>query len=198
MPFVPFAPGVPPLTSYAPLETITLLVSDALTFLSGLFGPPWGIFLGGVSIIDADSVVTLDYRQDWTVSDYPVEQGAFETYDKVETPFDVRVRFSSGGSEANRFALLQSIADIADSITLLDIVTPEQVYPSVTIYHYDYRRTSQNGVGLIQVDVWCKEVRVTTTTQFSNTQNPQSDNPQGGGNVQTSAPTTTQDDSQFQ
>lgn len=198
MPFIPFALGVPPLTSYAPLSTITLLTADALSFLSSLFGPPWGIFLGGFPIIEADSVVTLDYKQDWTVSDYPVEQGAFETYDKVEMPFDVRIRFSAGGSETNRFALLQSIADIADGVTLLDVVTPEQVYPDVTIYHYDYRRTSTNGVGLLQVDVWCREIRVTTTTAFSNTQNPQSSSPQGNGNVQSSTPSASQSDASFQ
>src|SRR5258708_5580656 len=145
MPFIPFAPGVPPLTSYAPLTSVTLLVADALSFLASLFGPPWGIFLNGFPIISADSVVTLDYKQEWTVSDYPVEQGAFETYDKVEMPFETRIRFSAGGSEFNRFNLLQSIAAIADSVTLLDVVTPEQVYNSVTISHYDYRRTAQNG-----------------------------------------------------
>jgi hypothetical protein len=198
MPFVPFDPGVPPLTSYAPLGVITLLTQDALAFLGALFGPPWGIFLSGVPIIQADSVVSFEYRQEWTVSDYPVEQGAFETYDKVELPFEGKFRFSAGGSEVDRFALLQSIADIADSVTLLDIVTPEQVYPSITIYHYDYRRTATNGVGLLQVDVWCREVRVTTTTAFSNTQQPSGANAQGTGNVQTQTPTNTQSSEEFQ
>jgi hypothetical protein len=198
MPFVPLVPGVPPLTSYAPFTSVGLLVTDALAFLSSLFGPPWGIFLGGISIINADSVVTFEYRQDLSVSDYPVEEGAFETYDKVETPFEARFRFSAGGSEADRFALLQSIADIIDDVTLLDVVTPEQVYPNVTLFHYDYRRTATNGVGLLQVDVWCREVRVTTTTGFSNTQSPGGANPQGGGNVQPSTPSAAQSNAEIQ
>lgn len=169
-----------------------------MSFLASIFGPPWGVFLNGIPIVFADSVATFDYKQEWTISDYPVEQGAFETYDKVELPFEVRIRFTAGGSEINRFNLLNSIAAIADSVTLLDVVTPEQVYPSVTISHYDYRRTAQNGVGLIQVDVWFTEVRVTTTTAFSNTQAPQGNNPQGGGNVQSSTPTPSQASSNFQ
>jgi hypothetical protein len=128
--------------------------------------------------------VTFDYRQEWTVSDYPLEQGAFQSYDKVQTPFDVRVRYAAGGSQQNRQALLDSIAAIAGDLNLYDVVTPEAVYQSVNVTHYDYRRTATNGVGLLQVDVWCIEVRVTAQAQFQNVQNPTSASPQSQGNVQ--------------
>lgn len=198
MPFVPLVPGVPPLTSYAPFTSVGLLVTDALAFLSSLFGPQWGIFLDGFPIIISDNVVSLDFKQEWTVSDYPVEEGQFETYDKVQTPFEARVRFSAGGSEQDRFNLLQSIAAISDGVTLLDVVTPEQVYSNVTIYHYDYKRTAQNGVGLIQVDVWCMEVRQTTQTMFSNTQSPSGASSQGSGFNQAQTPTSNQQSSTFE
>lgn len=189
MPFVPQVPGVPILSSYAPPISTAILVADTLVAASGIFGPPWGIFLFGVPAVIADSVISLEFRKDWSVSDYPLEQGAFESYDRVEQPFETRIRFAAGGSSINKFALLESL-QLLTSVNpplIFDVVTPEMVYQSVSISHYDYRRTARNGVGLLQVDVFVKQVRVTASTQFTSTQQPSGASPQGGGLVQPSA-----------
>jgi hypothetical protein len=191
---VPQVPGVPPLSSFA-ASAITLLVADAITLLGGLLVPTWGIFLNGVPVIEADSVVSLDYKQEWSISNYPVEQGAFESYDKVQTPFEARVRFSAGGSQANRQALLDSIAAIAGDLNLYDVVTPEAIYQSVNVQHYDYSRQAQRGLGLMVVDVMVVQVRVSQPTAFSNTQQPNGANPQSAGQVQPVAATPAQDTS---
>ena len=153
---VPNAPGVPALlTGFSASVVIPDLLTADLVFGFGTNpGPVWGVFgPNGSPVISADTVLSLDYKQEWVIADYPLEQGAFETYDKVATPFEARVRFVSGGSEANRSMLLSSIAAIAGDRNLYDVVTPEAIYPSCNIQHYDYRRTSTNGVGLIAVDV---------------------------------------------
>ncbi len=192
-PNVPIAPGVPPLPRN-PLEVaaaISLLTQDAINTIAGSGQPLWGIFQNNIPVVLADNVVSLDYKQDWTVSDYPLEQGAFESYDKVQLPFECRVRFSCGGDVTNRQDFLDSIAAIANTLNLYTIVTPEEIYPSVNITHYDYRRTASNGVGLIVVDVWAIQVRITASTMFQNVQNPSSASPQNGGNVQTMTPNQT-------
>lgn len=186
-PDVPDVDGVPALLRdvNAVVETIALLTQDA-PFSFGLpVSNQWGIFLNGSPVVQADCVVSFSYKQDWTIADYQVEQGAFESYDKVERPFDVRVRYSAGGDDANRQALLDSIAAIADDLNFYDVATPEQVYQSANVAHYDYTRTSVNGVGLLVVDVWLLEVRETGTgTAGSNDStaggsgNPQITNPQ--------------------
>jgi hypothetical protein len=186
---VPNVPGVPPLSSFA-TSTISLLAADAVTLLGGLLAPQWGIFLSGVPVIVADSVVALDFKQEWTISNYPVEMGAFESYDKVQTPFEARVRFSAGGSAANRQALLNSIAAIAGDLNLYDVVTPEVIYQSVNVGHYDYHREAARGLGLMVVDVWLIQVRVSATQTF--TQSPSSSNPQAVGQVQPQAATPQQ------
>ena len=152
--------------------------------------PRWGIFdAAGVPVVLADNVVALDYRQEWILADYPLEQGAFETYDKVATPFEARVRFSSGGSALDRQALLTSIAGTIDIFT---VITPEVIYPNVNVVHYDYRRAADRGVGLIAVDVFLRQVRVQSVPAFSNTQQPNGADQTGGGSVQTKAPTPTE------
>jgi hypothetical protein len=188
IPNVPNVPGVPPLSSFA-TGVVSLLVADAIALLGGLIVPSWGIFLNGIPVIEADSVVSLDYRQEWSISNYPVEKGAFESYDKVQTPFETRVRFASGGSQANRQALLDSIAAIAGDLNLYDVVTPEAIYQSVNVQRYSYDRAAAR-VGLMAVDVWVVQVRVSATQTF--TQSASSSNAQATGQVQPQQPTTQQ------
>jgi hypothetical protein len=165
---------------------LEVLESDAVGLLAGLFQQQqWGIFFGGVPIIIADNVVEVQYRQQWSISDFPVEQGAFASYDKVQVPYDARLRFTAGGSLANREAMLASIAAVAADTNLYDVVTPEAVYLSCNFTHYDYSRRSNEGLGLLSVDIWLIEVREAVSAAMSNTQDPSSASQTNGGTVQT-------------
>jgi hypothetical protein len=183
---VPNAPGVPPVARAAASYATALLTGDS--FPPGSFLQQWGLYLEGQPVITADSVIDMTYRQDWSICDYPLEQGAFESYNKVQIPFDARLRFSAGGSIANREALLASVAAVAGTLTLFSAVTPEVVYPNVNVHHYDYRRTSTNGLGLMVVDVWLQEVRITTQGSGSNVAAPSAASAVSGGTVQGAAP----------
>jgi hypothetical protein len=189
MPNVPQVAGVPPLNSYLAAGDVVLLTADEAVIAS-LVTPQWGIYLNGEPVVEADSVVSFEYKQEYTVSDYPLEQGAFESYDKVQLPFDVKIRYAQGGSESDRQTFLQSIASIIGTLNFYSVVTPEVVYPSVSVTHYDYRRTAVNGVGLIMADVWCTQIRVSATTTFSNTQQPSGASPQGNGYTAAQTPSS--------
>lgn len=167
-----------------------LLTIDTYTGYGQGAAPLWGVFLDGVPVVVADTVTRLEYKQDWAIADYPVERGGFESYDKVNTPFGVRMQFASGGNEAKRQALLDSIAAIGDTLTLFDVVTPETIYIGVNLQRYDYRRSSQNGLGLILVDVTFIEIREEGTTDFKNTKSPSGFAAAEAGNVQSSTATT--------
>jgi hypothetical protein len=168
---------------------LSLLVNDTVqTFLSALYALRWGIFKGGLPVIVPQSIVSLDFKQDWTILSYPVEQGGFQSYNKVQTPFEARVRMTSGAAEAERIDLLTTVAEIAGSLDLYDVVTPEFVYQSANIHHYDYQRTANAGAGMIVIDLWLTEVVVVSTTSFSNVQNPSSADPVSGGQVQPQTP----------
>jgi hypothetical protein len=183
MPDIPNLPGVPPLSSFS-TDGVVLLFADVVSALLGfLGGPQWGVFLDGVQAFDYNSVVDFDFKQDWPISDYQVEDGGFQSYDKVQLPFDVRVRVSSGGSEFERQSLLTSVLAAANTLDLYEVVTPEQTYPSCNITHVDFKRTATNGVGMIIIDIWFIEIRVTSTSTFSNTQNPTTSGQQSTGSV---------------
>jgi hypothetical protein len=192
-PVVPDAPGVPPLVRAEPAPPEpTLQTGDTLNTVGATSTPQWGLFKDGEPVVFADSVVALEYKQDWDLLDYPIEGGAFETYNKVLTPFEVRVRFASGGSWNNRGALLSDIAYLAQTFDLYDVVTPEVTLSNCNIEHWDYKRSSDSGVGLIVVFVHLRQIRVTVNPEFSHTEAPSGADAVFAGSVQTSVATNQQ------
>jgi len=188
MPNIPNVPGVPPLLGYG-LNSVALLAADIVTAINLVLGNTgWGIFLNGQKAFDYNSVVDFDYKQDWPTSDYPVEDGGFQSYDKIELPWDVRVRVASGETVADRGLLLGQIRAAAKTLNLYDVVTPEMTYRSCNITHIDYKRTAYNGVGLLMIDIWFIEVRVTSTTTYSTTQSPTTTGQQNTGSVSPQTP----------
>ena len=192
---VPNVAGIPALlTGFAAGggTSIALMVADAVGALFGGSGPQWGIFLGGANVISADTVAAFEHKRDFAISDYPVERGGFETYDKVQMPQMPRIRFTSGMNSGNVASLLSSIDAASKTYNLYDVVTPTAVYTSVNIHHYDYRRSAENGAGMVTVDVWLEEVRVSITAGASSSSTPSTPNspsttpatPSGVGTIQ--------------
>lgn len=175
VPNVPGVPALPRLPGAIP-PVVQLLVADVLAVFGGLGNAPWGLFLNGLPVVTADTVTSFDFKASSNISSFPVEQGGFESYNKVQKPFDVRMRFATGGSAADRQELLESVAAACNSLDLMDAVSPEAVYESVNPVYYDYRRTAVQGVGLLVVDVFCEEVRVRASSSFTSS-NPSTNTP---------------------
>lgn len=194
-PDVPFAPGVPVMSRAADaligFGSVDMLLGDQFGAYDA--GSDWGIFdESGNSVVPHDSVVAFDYRQEYAISDYPVEKGAFQSYDKVAVPFDVRFRFTTFGAQAVRAEFLDTLATAAASLDLFTATTPDALYSSANIVHYDYHRETRNGgVGMIVVDVWLREVRETGTTQFAQSGTTDTAQPQKDGGTKQAKETAT-------
>src|SRR5690349_2276477 len=140
---VPQVPGVPQLMGgFLPVPTPALVFADAINIAVSALGPQWGIFLGGLPVVSSDNVVSMDARQEWVEADFPIEGGRFESYDKVLRPFDVRFRFSTGGSVAARSAMIQSVKAIAGDYNLYMFLAPDDVWENVNVSHFDYHRAA--------------------------------------------------------
>jgi len=170
----------------------SLLTSDGLGVSNS--GPPaqWGIYKDGQPVVEADSCIALDFRKEWVISGYQIEGGKFESYNKVEEPYSVTVRMATGGSEDRRNAFLQSIVDIAGDYEFYDVVMSDFTFVNANITTFDFRRTNNQGVGLIQVDIRLEEIRTTEEAAFSSTKQPTGAGQKNDGTVQTSPPTTQQ------
>jgi len=194
-PNVPRSPGVPPVMRQAGAieNTVVAVASDAINVVKQFLGlgPTWGIFSPktGQPVFVSDSVIAVDYRQEWNVARYPIELGGFVDYNKVKEPFDIRVTFAFSGNQGllgslipggallslipgfsgadSRRTMLQMLDAAIATTDLVSVVTPEAQYPMVNIVHYDYRREARNGAALIKVDVWCQEIRPSAKPAFS-------------------------------
>ena len=110
-PDVPQAPGVPPVRRDGPLPGGEKQINSASALLaSGKNQYPWGIYnQGGQRVLFPDNIVAFEYSSEYRVSDYPLEKGSFETYNKVEMPYSTRLMMSKGGDLASRTEFLKTL-----------------------------------------------------------------------------------------
>lgn len=126
----------------------------------------WGIFdQGGQPVLEADSVFSVEFEKDFSISHYPQERGAFESYNKVELPYHAKVTYLVG---LDREGFLAEVGKRLASLDLLTVTTPDFSYASANLMHYGYRRAVQGGVTLLKVEVWCEEVRVVGSGELTN------------------------------
>lgn len=152
----------------------------------------WGIFdSSGSAVVVADSVAAVDTMQEQRIPAYPVEQGAFQSFNKVEVPFDVRLTLTKGGTVAERTAFLASLDAALASLDLYDVNTPEKTYTSVNVVMVSQRRTAQKGATMLTVDVGVQQVRATAQTAFTRTLDPAGAATTNTGAVQPATPPAT-------
>ncbi len=151
-------------TGFIALPEVTaigsLLIADQPGVSSVAGVGQWGIFKSdGTPILTVDSVASIEYARDYHISDYPQEKGAFESYNKVQVPYQVKVSFLVNGS---RFDFLNTIEAVVKTLDFVVVATPEVSYINANLTHYGYRREATSGVSLLRIDVWCEEVRIPT------------------------------------
>lgn len=140
-------------------ETNLLSASNAL----------WQICAAGTSsqAIIPDTFVGIEFGGDSRISDYPVEQGAFADYNKVQVPSEIRVTLACAGEQMDRHEFLSQLESMKQSIDLYDIATPDQLYQSYNLIHYDYSRRATNGVSMIVVELRFEQIRQTGGATYS-------------------------------
>ncbi len=138
------------------------------------------------------STFSLEFSKEMRVSDFPVENGGFASYNKVELPASPTVTLILDGSENDRTAFLNLLNAACLSTDLYNVVTPEVTYYGYSIEKYSYSRRSSKGTTLLIVEVSLKEIRqVTAALTNAPIVNPQdaAATPQvNGGNVQPATP----------
>lgn len=146
----------------------------------------WGLYdQRGLPAVLADNVQSLEVSLDAQISDFPVENGGFASYNKVIRPFDVRIALTKGGSVEDRQTFAQQVQDAWQSLELFNVVTPEVVYLDVNVVGVRRLVESDRGVGLMMLDVALRKVRQTGRLAFTSTAQPASAGVNNNGAVQT-------------
>lgn len=203
VPDVPNAPGVPPLAWDGPPPDEPALQAPpsggGASYPVPQAGPPpvWGIFdQSGAPVAVSESAVYsfagMGLSKDARIPNYQIEQGAFGSYNKVQTPYQAPVRLVCGGDVQTRQAFLAAVDAAQQSLDLYSIVTPEVTKLNANITGYSLRRETEDGAYLLKVDLRVEEVRVVTAAYTTSTAEPSGASPVGSGKVQPQAPTAPQ------
>lgn len=172
-PLVPQAPGVPAvLRSAAALaDTVTLGylgLSDRLSDIIGAETVKWGIFdSNGAAIADYDSFISSDYQNPSSISKYPVELGGFNSYNKVESPYEVMAILSCAGGEERRATFQAKIEAARRSLQLYSVFTPTRTYADVNITTVAIRHELTEGANVTRAILSCEQVRQRAQANYS-------------------------------
>ncbi|MFT8952972.1 MAG: phage baseplate protein [Gluconobacter sp.] len=208
---IPVAVGVPALLGQSIGADVDASASTALagvvqSWTINQAAKKWGIYqntrdpltgqTGTENVLSAAHVHGVEYESSYAVSDAPLEDGGFTSYNKVKAPYNARILLVCDGSEAGESLILSQIktlisqngvtADLSvrqDFLNTLDrivadtnlyhVVTPERTYINANIVGYRWRRTSENGVTMLMAEVALQEVRKTASSTFTKTAKPQ-------------------------
>lgn len=208
-PDVPNVEGVPPLPRL-PQNQVTSIIQTVAANVPLLFAgqntSQWGIYDSDGQIIGKTSDGTIanvsdagpftlafDYRKETLISEFPIENGSFAAYNKVERPGNPVVTLIVSGTEDQRTAFLDAVDSACTSTDLYSVVTPEFVYYDHSIESYTYQRTNSRGANVLIVELSLKEIRSISAayaTAIQSPQNPSATPTVNGGMVQ--AQTSTQ------
>lgn len=186
-PNVPQVPGVPAIFRETTIPSIPELANIGLGALTDLlFGTPrWGLYDdNGLSMVSFDSFLGIRFRNSARISSFPVEQGTFSSFNKVDTPFDIAIRLAHSGDQASRNRILSDLERIKSGTDLYSVVTPEMVYADANLVAYSYERSFRTGSSQLIVELYLEEVRQTALADFGDTQEPDGAVEKSNGQVQ--------------
>jgi len=192
-PDIPNALGVPALRrELTSRQTTRLVISRILSrILLSRFtrAGVWGLYdIKDGKVSRADSVFSLDFKGASKISEVPLQNGSFAAYNKVQLPNFQLLRLVKKGNDLERNQFLTEIDNAKKSTDLYYIVTPERTYFNISIEDYAYKRTAQDGVSMLIVDITLKEIRQVSpafsTVKLESAKTPTAASPKASGMVQ--------------
>jgi hypothetical protein len=179
--------GVDLLNTGAPTYAVVTAGTSANSggFMASVSGV-LGATQSGRPVLTPDSVLSLEWHGEERISDYPVQNGQFVSYNKVKVPFDLRMVMTcqglnvvqdalkpvtqlldqalsnvglAFGQPMTRDAFLRQLDSMLDSTDLYDVITPDKVYENVNLVGYNHTKKSDEGGTLIIAELMFREVR---------------------------------------
>ena len=162
---------------------------NIFSIINSTIVPGYGIYLkSGAAALKPSSVLGIEYGADASVVSAPVEQGSYNSFNKVKRPPVIRVLFTlegwtgfSGGipnltnfTLSSRAGMLSTLDGMVNNALTYDIETPDTTYEDYDLVRYNYR-TSSHDVTLLTVEaifeaiLQTSEVTLTSTTATSST-----------------------------
>jgi hypothetical protein len=163
-PNVPNLPGVPQIARSLLFQALAppalgFAAEPGILWQATQAAPVWGVFdANNNEVINADSVQDFGWRQEYRVSNYQIQRGAFASFNKVALPFESSVVLSKGGSLSARTTFLQQIDTVAASLALYKILTPEKTYLNVNVTRPELSRRGAENACFFDVELFFVQI----------------------------------------
>ena len=166
-----------------------------ISSIAGATAGTLGLTGGGKPVITPDSVISLEWHGEERISDYPVENGGFASFNKVAVPYDLRIVMTCAGlnyvqsaltkvtqqldqaltslglafgQPMGRDAFLSALDSMLNSTQCYDVVTPDKVYKNVNLVSYSHAKKHDEGATMIVAELIFREVRTSASASYSN------------------------------
>lgn len=162
-------PSLPSLPNRAPgLSLVPSAVLNAVSLIARNLpnvNPPVPIYAivnaeTGIPLTVPDSWGEITDRKDWQVSDYPIEDGGFAPYNKVQRPQTFEIVLVKTGSDLARASWLEAIRQQmrAAPLARYHIITPQGLYQSFTITRIAKQVRPDRGSNMLYLELHFTEV----------------------------------------
>lgn len=113
----------------------------------------------GNSLLPVYSVISIDVQMDGQVVSNPIEDGSFTTYNKTNAPISITMSISFQGNRPALQEAITKVGELKESIETFSIVTPYYEFENMTVETVSYKMSTEDGLGVLFVDLTCAEVR---------------------------------------
>lgn len=113
----------------------------------------------GEQAVSFTSFLGMDCRNEGDALSYPVEEGGFVNYNKVQRPVGINVKLGVQGSEADFEQVLLRLEEFQRGAVTLSVGTPAHLYPNMTLTGCTYTRDREGGAAMLLLDLSFTEVR---------------------------------------
>jgi hypothetical protein len=147
---------------------------------------------GGGTAVNFTSFIEIDYGNGGKALEYPIEEGSFADYNKVQDSKEIRVTLATQGTDAEFNDILAKLEDYQSKAVKLSIATPSDFYEGYTLENLSYVRAVDRNANMLTVELVFKEVREVktqvTTGAITKPKNPTSSKKVDTGKTQTQGP----------
>lgn len=147
---------------------------------------------GGGQLVQFTSVISVDVLNEGQALSYPIEEGSFMSYNKVQSPLDIQVTLAKMGLPFEFADILKTLDKYQAEALKLMVVTPSAFFDSMTLESYAHRHDQRRNSNMLTVDLHLIEVKEvqsqTTNVEVSSPKNQTSAGKTNMGKQQAKAP----------
>ena len=113
----------------------------------------------GGDAVEFSSMLTVSIEAGGQALTCPIEQGAFATYNKVQSPLSISLELGFDGEAYEQRAALARLERMRSGLEKVALATPYEYYPSLTLVSFSHRREPGLPNHALIVNLQLTEVR---------------------------------------